>query len=57
MTLKSGDVVHLIGEKETAKILWIAPSWKKPPRVILDRELNGLRVYSKDRLERVEDVY
>jgi hypothetical protein len=51
--MKSGEKVRLIGEKEIAIVLWTAPSWKKPPRVILDRELNGLRVHTEDKLERV----
>jgi hypothetical protein len=51
--MKSGDKVRLIGEKETAIVLWIAPCWKKPPRVILDRRLNNINVYTMDKLERV----
>ena len=51
--MKSGDKVRLIGEKEIAIVLWVAPCWKKPPRVILDRRLNNINVHTMDKLERV----
>jgi len=51
--MKSGDKVRLIGETDTAIIKWLAPAWRKPARVILDRRLNGSTVYTMDKLERV----
>jgi len=51
--MKSGDKVRLIGETDTAIIKWLAPSYRKPARVILDRRLNGSTVHTMDKLERV----
>ena len=56
MKIKSGDIVCLKDGKETAKVLWLSPSWKEPPRVILDQNLKGLCVYSMDKLEKVKQT-